>query len=433
MRILVIGGGGREHAIVWKLAQSPGATEILCAPGNAGIAMERVTASGSPVTCPAVPADDIHGLLTLAREKRPELTVVGPDNPLALGIVDLFQNNGFRIWGPNKKAAQFESSKAFSQAFMNRHGIPAPHGEVFEDAIKAKDYARGLDGACAIKADGLALGKGVIISKSTEEADQAIDEMLVKQSLGSAGKKVVIQRLLDGIEVSLHALCDGRTARLFPTAQDHKRAYDDDRGPNTGGMGAYSPAPFLSDEALEEAGAEILKPWLDGCKQEEIDFRGILYPGVMLTPIGPKVLEFNARFGDPETQVYLTRLESDLLELCNACVDGTLANHDLKWKPETSVCVVLASGGYPGNYEKGKRVSGLEEVSRMQNVKVFHAGTAAADEDRAVVSAGGRVLGVTAWAGDIRAARDLAYSAVAKIKFDGMQYRKDIAAKALRG
>lgn len=303
MKILVIGSGGREHAIVWKLAQSQHPTKLWCAPGNAGIGMERLARNDTLVECVTLGAEDLPGLLRFAQEHKPDLTVVGPDNPLALGIVDLFQGHGLRIWGPNRKAAQFEASKAFSQQFMERHGIPTAKSGTFADPAPARSFAASLDGKCAVKADGLALGKGVLICQSLAEANAAIDEVLVKKSFGAAGAQVVIQEFLEGIEVSLHALCDGRQAQLFPTSQDHKRALDGDQGLNTGGMGTYSPTPFVSEAELVQLHQQILVPWLKGCQAEGIDYRGVLYPGIMLTSQGAKVLEFNARFGDPETQV----------------------------------------------------------------------------------------------------------------------------------
>jgi phosphoribosylamine---glycine ligase len=428
MKLLVIGSGGREHALVWKLAQSPHATQMWCAPGNAGIARERLQ-NGSPVECINIGAEDLPKLLAFVQEKKVDLTVVGPDNPLALGIVDSFQKNGLRIWGPNQKAAQFESSKVFSQQFMEKHGIPTAKAGTFADAAAAKKFTASLGGKCVVKADGLALGKGVLICGSVTEAEKAVDEIMVGKAFGAAGTRVVIQEFLEGVEVSLHALCDGKTAKLFPTSQDHKRALDGDKGLNTGGMGTYSPAPFLDDAQLKQVGDAILNPWLRGCVEERIDFRGILYPGVMLTKAGPKVLEFNARFGDPETQVYLTRLENDLVELLDASVSGTLGKMELKWNPMPSVCVVMASGGYPGSYPKGKAIGGLDEASKLPGVKVFHAGTAM--KDGQVVTNGGRVLGVTALGKDLKSAQAAAYAAVEKIRFDGAQYRRDIAAKAL--
>jgi phosphoribosylamine--glycine ligase len=312
---------------------------------------------------------------------------------------------------------------------MEKHGIPTARAAAFQDAPAARAFAASLGGRCAVKADGLALGKGVLLCRTVLDAERAIDEILVDRAFGTAGNRIIIQELLEGMEISLHALCDGRSAKLFPTSQDHKRALDGDRGLNTGGMGTYSPTPFLSQEALAEAGRKILDPWLRGCVAEGIDFRGILYPGVMLTEQGPKVLEFNARFGDPETQVYLTRLENDLVELLDASVAGTLGSLEMKWNAMSSVCVVMASGGYPGAYAKGKEIEGLGDAALLPNTKVFHAGTARAG-DRFMTS-GGRVLGVTAWGKDLRSARDAAYAAVGRIRFEGAQYRGDIAAKAL--
>jgi len=430
MRLLVIGSGGREHALVWKLAQSPHGTQMWCAPGNAGIAEERLAKNQSPVECVAIGAEDLPKLLAFAQQKQADLTVVGPDNPLALGIVDLFQKHRLRIWGPNQKAAQFESSKVFSQKFMEKHGIPTAKGRTFSDPSTAKKFAAKLGGKCAVKADGLALGKGVLICSTDAEANRAIDEILVSKAFGAAGAKIVIQEFLEGVEISLHALCDGKVAKIFPTSQDHKRALDGDQGLNTGGMGAYSPAPFLNDQQIAQVGQQILDPWLAGCGAEGIDFRGLLYPGVMLTKDGPKVLEFNARFGDPEAQVYLTRLESDLVELLEASVNGALDRHELKWSATAAVCVVIASAGYPGSYEKGAAISGLNEAARLPEVKVFHAGTAR--QDGGVVTNGGRVLGVTALGSDLWKARAAAYEAVEKIKFDGAHYRRDIGVKALR-
>jgi phosphoribosylamine--glycine ligase len=429
MKILVIGSGGREHALVWKLAQSKHAKQMWCAPGNAGIARERLVADGSCVQCVPIAAEDLPRLLAFAKEKQLDLTVVGPDNPLALGIVDLFQQNGLRIWGPNKRAAQFEASKAFSQEFMERWKIPTARSGVFDAAREAKKFAHDLEGRCAVKADGLALGKGVLICGNVKEAHEAIDSMLIGRAFGSASSRIVVQELLEGIELSLHALCDGARAVLFPTSQDHKRALDGDLGLNTGGMGAYSPAPFLSEQQLREINRTILDPWRKGCTAESIDFRGILYPGIMLTSNGPKVLEFNARFGDPETQVYMTRLETDLVELLDASVEGRLDKLSVRWNSMVSVCVVMASGGYPGPYSKGKAILGLDNIPDAGQVKIFHAGTTYLGED--IVTSGGRVLGVTAWDKDLKGACLKAYEAVSQITFEGAHFRHDIAAKAL--
>jgi len=429
MKLLVIGSGGREHALVWKLAQSPRVTALWCAPGNAGIAEERLAKNGTPVECVSVGAEDLPKLLALAQERRADLTVVGPDNPLAMGIADVFQKQGLKIWGPNRQAARFEASKVFSQEFMERHGIPTAKSGAFSDFNAASRFAASLGGRCAVKADGLALGKGVLICRDMAQADQAIEEILVKKSFGAAGERVVIQELLEGMEISLHALCDGKTAKLFPTSQDHKRALDYDRGLNTGGMGTYCPTPFLNAAEMISAQRKIIEPWLKGCAAEGIDYRGILYPGLMITKDGPKVLEFNARFGDPETQVYLPRLENDLVELLLASAEGRLGSIELKWSPMHAVCVVMASGGYPGSYAKGKPISGLTEAAGLPNTKIFHAGTAKSGDG--FVTNGGRVLGVTAWAKDLKAAQAAAYTAVDRIRFDGAHFRRDIAAKAL--
>ncbi len=430
MNILVIGSGGREHALVWKLARSPHVTQMWCAPGNAGMQQERTGKTETPVECVNIGAEDLPNLLAFAQEKKADLTVVGPDNPLALGIVDLFQQHGRRIWGVNQKAAQFESSKVFSQKFMEKYGIPTAAAGTFDDAAAAKRFCATLGGKCVVKADGLALGKGVLICANQSEAERAVDEIMVSKAFGAAGARVVIQEFLEGVEVSLHALCDGKTAKIFPTSQDHKRALDGDLGLNTGGMGTYSPTPFLTDAQLGDTATKVLEPFMRGCVAEGIDYRGILYPGVMLTKNGPKILEFNARFGDPETQVYLTRLENDLVELLDASVSGTLEKMELKWSPLASICVVMASGGYPGSYAKGKVITGLDAANALPQTKVFHAGTARAGDS--IVTNGGRVLGVTALGQDLKGAQAAAYAAVEKIHFDGAQFRRDIAAKALR-
>jgi phosphoribosylamine--glycine ligase len=427
MKILVIGSGGREHALVWKLAQSRHVTEMWCAPGNAGIAQERLAKNSSVIECVNIGAEDLPKLLAFAQEKKVDFTVVGPDNPLALGIVDLFQKQGLQIWGVNQKAAQFESSKVFSQKFMEKYGIPTAAAGTFSEVEAAKKFCATLGGKCVVKADGLALGKGVLMCMNQTMAEKAVDEIMVGKAFGAAGANVVIQEFLEGIEVSMHALCDGKTAKIFPTSQDHKRALDGDRGLNTGGMGTYSPTPFLTEAQLAETARTVLEPFMRGCVAEGIDYRGLLYPGVMLTKQGSKILEFNARFGDPETQVYLTRLENDLVELLDASASGTLAKHELKWSPLASVCVVMASGGYPGNYPKGKVITGIEAANALPHTKVFHAGTAL--KDGQVVTNGGRVLGVTALGKDLKAAQAAAYAAVGKISFEGAQFRRDIAAK----
>lgn len=428
MKILVIGSGGREHALVWKLAQSPHVTKLWCAPGNAGIQQERTEKTGQPVECVNIGAEDLPKLLAFAQEQKVDFTVVGPDNPLALGIVDLFQQHGLKIWGVNQKASQFEASKVFSQKFMEKYGIPTAAAGTFSEAGPAKAFAATLGGKCVVKADGLALGKGVLICHNQAEAEKAVDEIMVSKAFGAAGANVVIQEFLEGIEVSMHALCDGTTAKIFPTSQDHKRALDNDEGLNTGGMGTYSPTPFLTDTQLADVANRVLEPFMRGCVAEGMDYRGLLYPGVMLTKNGPKILEFNARFGDPETQVYLTRLENDLVELLDASASGTLGKMELKWSPLASVCVIMASGGYPGNYPKGKVITGIDAANKLPHTKVFHAGTAL--KDGQIVTNGGRVLGVTAMGKDLRAAQAAAYAAVETIRFEGAHFRRDIAAKA---
>ena len=415
--------------MAWKLAQSKRVKRLWVAPGNGGIAGE-VTAGGDSVECVPVGTEDLEALLDFAREHHPDLTVVGPDNPLAAGIVDLFEENGLRIWGPNAKAAQFESSKVFAQDFMARHSIPTARAGTFNFPTAAKAFAGELNGRCVVKADGLALGKGVLICETLKEAEAAIDSVMVDQQFGEAGNQIVIQEFLEGIEISLHVMCDGRTTILFPTSQDHKRALDGDKGLNTGGMGTFSPAPFINDDELQAAAASVLNPWLTGCLTEGIDFRGMLYPGLMLTADGPKVLEFNARWGDPETQVYLMRLETDLVDLFEASIDRRLAEMDVHWNDQAAVCVVMASGGYPESYAKGKLITGIADVDAMEGVKVFHAGTKY--EGKNLVTSGGRVLGVTALGDTLAAARDRAYAAVDKIKFEGAHVRGDIAAKALQ-
>lgn len=431
MRILLVGSGGREHALTWKLAQSNRVEEIICAPGNAGMAGETVKTTGKKVTCEPVAATDLNGILDLAQRVKPDLCVIAPDDPLSMGMVDLLTQSGFRAWGPTKAAAQFEWSKGFSQDFMEKHDIPTAVSKICQNIDEAIAFASELDGQCAVKADGLALGKGVVVCYSMDEAQSAIHAMLGEGKFGEAGKKIVIQERLEGLEMSIHALCDGHSWKLFPSSQDHKPAFDDDKGPNTGGMGTYSPAPIVSEKAFAEIAQTILDPWLDGCKKENLKFQGLLYPGIMLTQKGPKVIEFNSRFGDPETQCYLPRLKTDLVDLMEACIDENLGEMNLDWEDGSTVCVVMASGGYPGSYEKGKTISGIETAESVGNVKVFHAGTKSKDSQ--IVTAGGRVLGVTATDVDLLSAQALAYKAVKEIEFEGAFFRTDIAAKAFRG
>lgn len=428
MKIFVVGGGGREHALVWKLSQSRHASSIHCAPGNPGIGRETLR-NGAPVECVPIKATDVDALVDYAKRERFDLTVVGPDDPLALGLVDALEAAGLRAWGPTQRAAQFESSKAFAQDFMQRHGIPSPEAATFTRPADAIAFAERLGWSCAIKADGLALGKGVILCRSESEAKHAIAQILEERAFGRAGERIVIQELLEGPEVSMHAFCDGSTLEVFPTSQDHKRVFDGNTGPNTGGMGAYSPAPLLDAGELESIQRDVFDRWMRGCAAEGIAFRGLIYPGLVLTKNGPKVIEFNARLGDPEAQVYLPRLDSDLVEVLLASVEGRLSEIDLRWSEEAVVCVIMASAGYPGTYEDGKPIHGLEAAASMPGVKIFHSGTKHAQSG--VVTSGGRVLGVTARAGALADAVQRAYAAVAEIRFEGAHYRRDIAAAAV--
>ncbi len=417
MKILVVGSGGREHALVWKLKQSPKAEALFCAPGNAGIA--------GLATCVPIKVSDHQGLADFAKNEGIGLTVVGPDDALATGIVDRFQAAGLRIFGPTKSAARLESSKAFAKDFMARHGIPTARSGTFDDSSEAQKFAQSMAKPLVIKADGLALGKGVIIAHSGWEAALAIHHIMDERRFGEAGQTVVIEEYLEGIECSIHALVDGRNYVLFPGAQDHKRALDNDQGLNTGGMGAFSPSKALTAELAVSVRSEIMDRFVAGLEKDGIDYRGMLFPGLMLTREGLKVLEFNCRFGDPETQVLLPRLETDLVDLLEATIDGQLDKIQARWNPQATVCVIMASEGYPGSYATGKPISGLETVDG--ETLVFHAGTR--EEDGRVLTAGGRVLGVTARGPDLGAARERAYSAVRKIQFGGCHFRTDIATK----
>jgi len=420
MKILVLGSGGREHALVWKLRQSPRVTAVFCAPGNGGI--------GQDATLVPIGIHEHARLVEFAREEKIDLTVVGPDDALAAGIVDVFTAAGLRIFGPSQRAAQLESSKVFAKDFMRRHGIPTARSESFTESSEARRYVQEASFPLVVKADGLALGKGVIIAQDLAEAEAAIHDIMEARKFGDAGRQVVIEEFLEGQECSIHALIDGRGYLLFPSAQDHKRALDGDAGLNTGGMGTFSPAARILPPALEaRVRTEVLDRFLAGLKADGIEYRGMLFPGLMVTPGGIKVLEFNCRFGDPETQVLLARLESDLLDLLEATLDGRLAQIPARWSAGAAVCVVMASAGYPGDYPKGRPISGFERVPA--GATVFHAGTRREGAD--FVTAGGRVLGVTAHAGDLPAARALAYAAVGALHFEGAQYRRDIAVKGL--
>ena len=412
MTVLVVGGGGREHALVWKLAQSQRVDRILCAPGNAGTA---ALAENFPVK-----TTDLDGIVALAQREKVGLVVVGPDDPLAAGLVDRLQATGIRAFGPTASAARFEASKSFAKDFMRRHGIPTAASEKFTDFEFARAYARGQNYPLVIKADGLALGKGVTIAEDFSAAERALREALVDKIFGDAGKTIVIEEFLSGRECSVHALVDGHSWLLFPDARDHKRAFDGDRGPNTGGMGTLSPSGRVDDELRARIEKEILGPFVRGLKEDGIDFRGMLFPGLMLTADGPKVLEFNARFGDPETQVLLPRLKSDLLDLLEATIDGRLDSARLDWDLRAACCVVMASGGYPGGYKTGVPVEGLDNCGGL----VFHAGTRR--EGDHLLTSGGRVLGVAALGHTAADAIQSAYDAVRRIRFDNAAWRTDI-------
>jgi phosphoribosylamine--glycine ligase len=417
MKILIIGSGGREHALAWKLRQSPRADRIFCAPGNAGTAeiAENI----------AIPASDLKALVRFARENRTDLTVVGPDDPLAAGIVDLFATEKLRAFGPTKSAARIEASKIFAKDLMRSQKIPTAEARTFSDSNEALHYCEQLKYPVVIKANGLALGKGVIIAADPVAARSAIDEMMNQGRFGDAGRRIVIEDFLCGTECSLHALVDGSSYRLLESARDHKRALDGDQGPNTGGMGAFSPANNWNNKLQSQFETEIMQPLLRGLLQEGITFHGLLYPGLIITTEGARVLEFNCRFGDPETQALLPRLKSDLLPLLEATIDGNLSKCALEWDTRAAVTIVLASGGYPGKYETGKTISGLDDAAKVEDVQIFHAGTKRADGE--VKTAGGRVLAVTALGSTLEAARTRAYEAVSRVHFENCHYRRDIA------
>ena len=421
MNILVIGSGGREHTLAWKLAQSPLATKLYAVPGNPGMA--------EVATCiPGVDICDNAALVKLAQDKAIDLVVVGPEVPLTNGVVDAMNAAGIKAFGPTRLAAELEGSKSFSKNLMKKYGIPTAKYEVFTDADEARASVEKEGAPIVIKADGLAAGKGVIVAMTKEEALEAVHEIMDDAAFGKAGSRVVIEEFMDGEEASLLAFTDGRTIVPMVSSQDHKRAYDGDKGPNTGGMGTYAPAPVMTKELVAEATEKILKPVVAAMAKEGRPYKGCLYAGLMITDEGPKVVEFNARFGDPETQVVLPLLESDLVKIMLACVDGTLADLDIKWSDGAAVCVVMASGGYPKSYQKGYAIDGLEKAKAADTL-VFHAGTA--EKDGAVVTNGGRVLGVVAKAPTVKQAVDKAYKGVAAITFQDAFYRKDIAHRAL--
>jgi len=420
MKILVVGGGGREHALTWKISQSPMVAKIYCAPGNAGTKQYSENVS--------IQADDIEALALFAQERGIDLTVVGPEVPLSMGLVDHFESKGLRAFGPNKKAAQLEASKIFAKNLMNKYSIPTAQGRSFNDIDRAKNYVKMIGVPLVVKADGLAAGKGVFVCATEEEANQALDSLIKDNVFGDAGTLVVVEECLQGEEASFIALTDGKTVLALPTSQDHKRVFDNDEGPNTGGMGAYSPAPVLDFMLRRRVMDEVMIPAVRGMAADGCLFKGVLYAGLMIHRDQIKVLEFNARMGDPETQPILMRLKNDLVPLMEACVDGGLDRYKIDIDPRSTLCVVMAAGGYPGAYEKGSVITGIEGAETA-DTKVFHAGTALKDKD--VVAAGGRVLGVTSLGATVDEARDRAYAACAKIGWDNSFYRKDIGARAI--
>jgi phosphoribosylamine---glycine ligase len=422
MKVLVIGSGGREHALVWKLRQSPRVTKIYCAPGNGGIADDA--------ECMAVDIKDLDSMVALANRIQPDLTIVGPELPLMLGVVDEFTRRGWRTFGPTKAAAQLESSKSFAKEFLQRHRIPTAHYAICDSPEQVHEALPHFHAPIVVKADGLAAGKGVVIAKTKDEAATVANEMISGRMLGEAGARVVLEEFLQGDELSFLVVSDGERVAPLVAAQDHKRAGDGDTGPNTGGMGAYTTPAIIDEKMRDWLLTHIARPVVAGMKTERAEYKGILYCGLMMTARGPMVLEFNCRFGDPETQPILMRLESDLVEAMEASIDGRTSEGDFKWSNDAAVSVVIASGGYPGTYEAGKKINGLDDAANVAGVEVFHAGTS--KRDGVFYTSGGRVLGVTARAPDIEMAVARAYQACAKISFEGAHYRKDIAARALK-
>jgi phosphoribosylamine--glycine ligase len=423
MKVLVLGGGGREHAVVWKLRQSPRVSQVYCAPGNGGISEDAE----------CLPADlkNLESMTALAARLQPDVTVVGPELPLSLGVVDEFNRRGWPIFGPTQAASQLESSKSFAKEFLQRHHIPTAPFAICDSIEQVRSALGHFHIPVVVKADGLAAGKGVVIAKTKEEAASVAAEMLSGKMVGDAGARVVLEECLSGDELSFLVFSDGERVVPLVAAQDHKRAGDGDTGPNTGGMGAYSTPDIVDDEMRDWLVHHIAQPVVKGMKAEGAEFKGVLYCGLMMTPRGPMVLEFNCRFGDPETQPILMRLDSDLLEAIEASIEGRVSDGDFRWSQDASVCVVMASGGYPGTFDVGKRIDGLHEAGAIEGVKVFHAGTS--KRDGTCYTSGGRVLGVTARAENLKMAVERAYAACGKISFDSAHYRKDIAHRALRG
>ena len=423
MKVLVIGGGGREHALVWKLRQSPRVEKIWCAPGNGGISQDA--------ECIQVDQKSLDSMVAVANQLRPDLTVVGPELPLQLGVVDEFTRRRWPVFGPTRAAAQLETSKSFAKEFMQRHRIPTAHYAICSSIPDVKSALSRFSAPIVVKADGLAAGKGVVICKTKDEATSAAGEMLSGKMVGDAGATVVLEECLQGDELSFLVISDGEHVAPLAAAQDHKRVGDGDTGPNTGGMGAYSFSALLDEQMTHWLVHHIAEPVVQGMRAEGMEYKGVLYCGLMMTARGPMVLEFNCRFGDPETQPILMRMESDLVEAMEASIEGRVDASNFRWSNDATVCVVMASGGYPGTIEVGKRISGIENAEQVEGVKVYHAGTTRRDGE--YYTAGGRVLGVTARAASLEAAVKRTYEAVEKIHFDGAHYRKDIAARALKG
>ncbi|MCX7991898.1 MAG: phosphoribosylamine--glycine ligase [Proteobacteria bacterium] len=420
MKVLIVGGGGREHALCWKIKQSILVKEIFCAPGNGGTAL---IAQNVPIK-----AEDVRGIVDFAKETKIDLVVIGPEAPLNLGLVDMLQKEGIMAFGPSKNSALLEGSKVFAKNIMRKYNIPTADFEVFDNPDLAKKYLLDKKAPIVVKADGLAAGKGVYVCKTTEEALNAIDDIMVKKIFGSAGDRLVIEECLEGEEASFLVFTDGKTVLPMDSSQDHKRVFDNDEGPNTGGMGAYSPAPVVTKEVFDKVMEKIIYPTIMGMEKEGCPFKGVLYAGLMIKDGEPYVLEFNTRFGDPEAQPLLMRIKNDIVPVLMGCIDGKLENEYLLWEQKHSVCVVIASGGYPGEYKKGYEIKGLDEIDNDE-VYVFHAGTKLVDGK--IYTDGGRVLGVTALGDTIKSAIDNAYDAVSKICFEGMHYRKDIGRRAL--
>ncbi len=427
MRILVIGSGGREHALCWKIAKSPRCEKLYCAPGNGGISEVAEIVN--------INADDIQGLLNFAKKEKIGLTIVGPEMPLVNGIVDIFTKEGLKIFGPTRELASIEGSKVFAKELMKRFGVPTADFRVFDDSNAALKYLDSKKAPIVVKADGLCAGKGVIVCDSINKAKDAVKKMLVERVFQDAGKRVIIEECLDGEEASIIVISDGTNIVPLASSQDHKRVYDNDRGPNTGGMGAYSPAPVVTEAILTKISDDIINPIIKGLAEEHVNYKGVLYAGIMITKDGPRVLEFNVRFGDPETQAIIPRLKSDLVDVIEKSIDGKLENYRLEWDSRSCVSIVIASGGYPGDYDNGMEITGLDNVKCLKDVVVFHAGTKlgkrATDKGKIHITNGGRVLNVTALGRNIQDAIDISYNAVEKIHFDKMHYRRDIGRRAL--